>query len=225
MGANTESRGRIDALGKALGKMKSSTNEAKLCCDQLTRRSRQLDSLTSPASDASSTLRNASSNLGLTLVLMKDAKEKFDTVRDCEPSIDLLHQGVVQIQNEKSGKGKKERRNNPFEDDEKHSHRGKVKLTEQDLYAAADSMEIIRDAYEYFLDRKHWRSTGAALRSLERLHQMGVSSMCILASFHLIGAGQAVKFKRVVKQEGKAFVKASMETPQQVGLSLYPLRL
>ena len=81
MGASTESQRRIDALDKALKKMKSSTAEACLCCDQLTKRARQLDSLTSPASDASSMLSKASNNLGSTLVLLKDAKEKFDTVR------------------------------------------------------------------------------------------------------------------------------------------------
>ena len=77
------------------------------------------------------------------------------------------------------------------------------------LNAAADSMEIIRDAYGLFLvhlDRKHWRSTAQALTvsSLERVHQMGVSvsSMCILESFHLIDSGQAVRIKRLVKQEG-----------------------
>jgi exocyst complex protein 7 len=213
MGSATESQRRIDTLGKALKKMKSSTNEACLCCDQLTRRARQLDSLTSPASDASSMLSKASNNLGSTLVLMKDAKEKFDTIRDCEPAIERLHRGVVQIQNEKSGKAKNARRN-PFE--EKDQDNKPIALTEQDVYASADSMEIIRDAYEYFIERKHWRSTGSALRSLERVHQMGVSSMCILGSFHLIDSGQAVKLKRVVKQEGTTKVKASMETAQQV---------
>lgn len=212
MGSATESQRRIDTLGKALKKMKSSTNEACLCCDQLTRRARQLDSLTSPASDASSMLSKASNNLGSTLVLMKDAKEKFDTIRDCEPAIERLHRGVVQIQNEKSGKAKNARRN-PFEDKDQDKP---IALTEQDVYASADSMEIIRDAYEYFIERKHWRSTGSALRSLERVHQMGVSSMCILGSFHLIDSGQAVKLKRVVKQEGTTKVKASMETAQQV---------
>lgn len=213
MGVSTESQRRIEALGMALNKMKTSTNEACLFCDQITRRSRQLDSLVSPASDASSTLSKASYNLGTTLALMKDAKEKFDTIRDCEPIIDKLHRGVVRIQESKSG-SKKNARRNPFEDSQDKSK--DFSLTEQDVYHAADSMEIIRDAYEYFIERKHWRSTGSALRSLERVHQMGVSSMCILASFHLIDSGQAVKPKRVVKQEGVAHVKPSMESAQQV---------
>lgn len=212
MGAATNAPRQIDALNKALNKMKASTSEACLCCDQLTKRARQLDSLTSPASDASSLLSKASNNLGATIVLMNEAREKLDTIRDCEPAIERLKRGVVQMQNEKNGKANKARRN-PFEDGEKDSN---IVLSEQDVYAAADSMEIIRDAHEFFVDRKHWRSTAAALASLERVHHMGVSSMCILASFHLIGAGQAVRLKRVVKQEGDAHVTPATETAEQV---------
>jgi exocyst complex protein 7 len=222
MGASTESQRRIDALGKALKKMKSSTTEACLCCDQLTKRARQLDSLTSPASDASSMLSKASNNLGSTLVLMKDAREKFDTIRDCEPAIERLKRGVVEMQNEKSGKAKQARRN-PFENGEnKETH---VVLSEQDVYAAADSMEIIRDAYDYFIERKHWRSTASALAAFERVHQMGVASMCILASFHLIDSGQAVRIKRVVKQDGETQVTPSTETAEQVRYNLSGVRL
>src|SRR5210317_1008560 len=213
MGTSTESQRRIEALGGALAKMKSSTNEACVCCDQLTRRAKQLNSLTSPAADASRMLSMASNNLGATLLLMKDAKEKFDTIRDCEPAIERLHRGVVQIQNQKAGKTKNARRN-PFDD--KDADNKPVVLTEQDVYAAADSMEIIRDAHEYFIERKHWRSTGSALGSLERVHQMGVSSMCILSSFHLIDSGQAVKLKRVVKEKA-AKARAATESAQQVG--------
>jgi len=212
MGASTEAQRRIDALEKALGKMKKSTTEACLCCDQLTKRSRQLDSLTSPASDASGLLSKASTNLGSTLALLNEAREKFDTIRDCEPAIERLKRGVVQMQNEKNGKTTKVRRN-PFEDGEKDST---VVLSEQDVYAAADSMEIIRDAYDFFIERKHWRSTAASLASLERVHQMGVSSMCILASFHLLDSGQAVRMKRVVKQEGESHVTPANETAEQV---------
>ena len=221
MGIQTETR-RIDALNKSLSKMKKTTATASLRCDQLTQRARQLDSLTSPASDASSMLSKASNNLGSTLVLMKDAREKFDTIVDCEPAIDRMHRGVVHMQNEKSGKkgekkgaGTAAARHNPF--DNKASEKEKsVILTEQDVYAAADSMEIIRDAYEYFIDRRHWRSTSNSLSSLERVHQMGVSSMCILESFHLIDSGQAVRIKRVVKQEGESRVTPANETAQQV---------
>ena len=195
-------------------KLKQSTNEATRCCDQLTKRARQLDSLISPASDASSVLSKASNNLGATLVLMKDAREKFDTVRDCEPAIEKLHRGVQDLQKEKEGKDKRAK-HNPFGDDKKDA-KGTVVLTEQDIYASADSMEIIRDAYEFFIDRKHWRSTTGALASLERVHQMGVTSMCMLESFHLIESGQAVRLKRVVKQEGEEQITSSNETGKQV---------
>ena len=218
MGIQTGTR-RIDALNKSLQKMKSTTSTACIRCDQLTKRARQLDSLTSPASDASSMLSKASNNLGSTLVLMKDAREKFDTIVDCEPAIDRMHRGIVHMQNEKSGKGKKgagAARHNPFGDNKNSEKEKNVILTEQDVYAAADSMEIIRDAYEYFIDRRHWRSTGNSLSSLERVHQMGVSSMCILESFHLIDSGQAVRIKRVVKKEGEFRVTPANETAQQV---------
>ena len=222
MGIQTETR-RIDALNKSLSKMKKTTATACLRCDQLTQRARQLDSLTSPASDASSMLSKASNNLGATLVLMKDAREKFDTIVDCEPAIDRMHRGVVHMQNEKSGKkgekkgaGTTAARHNPFGDNKASEKEKSVVLTEQDVYAAADSMEIIRDAYEYFMERKHWKSTSNSLGSLERVHQMGVSSMCILESFHLIDSGQAVRIKRVVKQDGDSGVTPANETAQQV---------
>lgn len=212
----TETR-RVEALNRSLQKMKTTTATACLRCEQLTKRARQLDSLTSPASDASSMLSKASNNLAATLVLMKDAREKFDTIVDCEPAIDRLHRGVVHIQNERSGKngakkGASAARHNPFD---KNSEKEKnVILTEQDVYAAADSMEIVRDAYEYFIDHRHWRSTGNSLSSLERVHLMGVTSMCILESFHLIDSGQALRLKRVVKQE-ESQVTPARETAQQ----------
>mmetsp|Transcript_7407 Transcript_7407/g.18216 ORF Transcript_7407/g.18216 Transcript_7407/m.18216 type:complete len:797 (-) Transcript_7407:60-2450(-) len=217
--AKTESRRRIDALEKSLRKMKASTDEAAKCCDQLSRRARQLDSLTSPASDASSVLSKASNNLGATLVLMKDAREKFDTIEDCSPAIERLHRGVVYLQNESKGLNK-EARNNPFGDKDgkgggKSGKKKDVILSEQDVYAAADSMEILRDAYEYFIDRKHWRSTATTLTNLERVHHLGVSSMTALESFHLVESGQAVRLKRVVKQEGEDQVTPANETAQQ----------
>ena len=98
MGASTESQRRIMALDKALEKMKSSTKQACTCCEQLTKRARQLDSLTSPASDASSMLSKAANNLSSTLILMKDAREKFDTIPVCEPAILRLKRGVQQLQ-------------------------------------------------------------------------------------------------------------------------------
>eukprot|EP00536_Pseudo-nitzschia_multiseries_P013919 jgi/Psemu1/68911/estExt_Genemark1.C_6310020 len=211
----TEAR-RVEALNRSLQKMKTTTATACLRCDQLTKRARQLDSLTSPASDASTIMSKASNNLGATLVLMKDAREKFDTIVDCEPAIDRLHRGVLHLQNERSGskKGGSAARHNPYGDAKASEKEKTVILTEQDVYAAADSMEIIRDAYEYFLDRRHWRSTANSLSSLERVHQIGVSSMCTLESFHLLDSGQALRIKRGVKQEENRATPAN-ETAQQ----------
>ena len=45
---------------------------------------------------------------------------------------------------------------------------------------------------------------------------MGVSSVFILASFHLIDSGQAMRIKRVVKQEGGAQITTAAETAAQV---------
>lgn len=165
----TESRSRIDALSAALAKMKSTTEEASRCCDQITKRSRQLDSLTSPASDASAMLSQAASNLGATVVLMKDALEKFDTVGDCEPAIERLHRGVAEAeQKNESRKGR-----NPS------APIATINVSEQDVYAAVDSMEIIRDAFDYFLERKQWRSTPSALGGLERVHKMVRCCLCM----------------------------------------------
>ena len=218
----TEAQRRISSLDKALANLKRSTNDATRCCDQLTKRARQLDSLTSPASDASSLLSKASNNLGATLVLMKDAREKFDTIRDCEPAIERLHRGVQQLQKEhnekKEGAQKsKAAKHNPFGDKDAASGSGAVvTLSEQDIYAAADSMEIIRDAYEFFIERKNWRSTAGCLASLERVHQLGVSSMCLLVNFHLVDSGQAARLKRIVKQEGEEHITPGNETAHQV---------
>ena len=217
----TEAQRRITSLDKALANLKRSTNDATRCCDQLTKRARQLDSLTSPASDASSLLSKASNNLGATLVLMKDAREKFDTIRDCEPAIERLSRGVQKLQKEKDekkdGQKSKAAKHNPFGDKDSNSgSNALVTLSEQDIYAAADSMEIIRDAYDFFIERKNWRSTAGSLASLERVHQLGVSSMCKLVGFHLIDSGQAARLKRIVKQEGEEHITPGNETAQQV---------
>ena len=72
-----------------------------------------------------------------------------------------------------------------------------VGLTEQDVYAAADSMEIIRDAYSYFQSRPKWKSSPSAIGGLERVHQLGVDGMCLLVQSHLKNAGPAIRIKRV----------------------------
>jgi exocyst complex protein 7 len=128
------------------------------------------------------------------LVKLKDARDKFETVRDCEPAIERLKEGV---------KGMEEKRLNKVKGRELKHERGfrnketaQTGLSEQDVYAAADSMEILRDAFDYFLERKAWRSTPSALQQLERVHKQGVSSMCTLITSHLLTAGQAIQLKR-----------------------------
>ena len=218
--SRSESELRIDALSQALQSIQESTMEAGRCCDGLTRRARNLDSLTSPASELSAQLTQASSNLGSTLNIMKDAREKFDTVTDCEPAISRLSRGAQEVmdrvqthqasQHHKSSRHHRSRNhysnnsgfmpdgsNASMQDEQLHEYTWGTFLSEQDVYAAGDSMEIIRDAYSYFLQRKHWKSTPSALGGLERVHQMGVDAMCLLIRAHLQGAGPAVCLKTV----------------------------
>lgn len=204
---SSASAGRTDALQAALQKMDTTTSDAVRCCDQLTRRARQLDSLTSPASDASSMLSRANANLSATLLLMKDAREKFDTVSDCEPAIERLYRGVTDMEEKRQSGAKR-----------KTSIKNRVVLTEQDVYAAGDSMEILRDTFDYFVERKGWRSAPAALGGLERVHRMGSETMSMLITSHLKAAGQAVRPKRNVKKDGTAILPGE-ETAQEVSLS------
>lgn len=194
---------RIEELSLSLQKMESTTNEAYHCCEFLTQRARQLDSLTSPASDASSMLSRANANLTATLVLMKDAREKFDTVTDCEPAIERLHKGVTELEETREAGGKT-----------KGTFINRIKLTEQDVYAAADSMEILRDAYEYFAARSNWRSAPTTLGSIEGLHKMGLHAMSLLIKTKLKSAGPAIRPKRKIKD--LAVVPPQDETAQEV---------
>ena len=75
-------------------------------------------------------------------------------------------------------------------------------LTEQDVYAAVDSMDILRESYTYFLERRTWRSTPSALGGLERAHTLGVDAMCLLIGHHLKASGAAVQLKRNDKSSG-----------------------
>ena len=43
-------------------------------------------------------LSRANANLAATVGLMKDARDKFDTVSDCEPAIGRLHKGVQDME-------------------------------------------------------------------------------------------------------------------------------
>lgn len=206
---------RIYALSQSLVKMQSTSYEASRCCEQLSKRSRQLDSLTSPASDASAMLSQAASNLGSTLLKLKDARDKFETVRDCEPAIDRLNAGIRIMSKGKDKKPalmKQEKTLKGIFDEEV----GTGGLSEQDVYAASDSMEIIRDAFEYFLVRKNWRSTPSALQGLERVHKTGVTSMTALINLHLTQAGQALRMKKGGKDGG--IVPGKNETAEEVSI-------
>ena len=68
-------------------------------------------------------------------------------------------------------------------------------LTEQELYAGADAMEIVRDAFTYFSKRLEWKSTMDTMTDLERVHHVGVDAMGLLVTGHLPGAGAAVRRK------------------------------
>jgi exocyst complex protein 7 len=210
-------------LATLLMRMQSTTKESFRYCDQFSKRARHLDSLTSPASDASAMLSVAAGNLQTTLQLMKDAREKFDTVGDCEPAIERLHKGVTDMEEKRKGnerasstygRGKGGAVSNPFDMD--LADTGGTSLTEQDVYAACDNMEILKDAFDYFLEHKHWRSAPSTLGSLERVYKRGVNGMCVLMTYHLRAAGQAIRVKRVVKKEGGPIVPPKNETAEDV---------
>lgn len=198
------SQRRTESLSNAMRKMESTTAEAFTCCERLSKRAEQLDSLTSPASDASSMLSRANANLTATLVLMKDAREKFDTVQECEPNLERLHRGVSEMEEKRGGRSK--------------GLSSKHVYSEQDVYAACDSMEILRDTYLYFANRQNWRSTPSTLSGLERCHKLGMDAMTLLIMSHLKKAGQAVRPKR---KKGATLASILEETAQNVSLLLW----
>ena len=212
-GEQSDAQKRIQSLQNAVKKMKAATADSHRCCDAIVRRSRKLDNLTSPANDASAMLSQSASNLGSTLVKLKDARDKFETVRDCEPAIERLNDGVKEMEENRlkgdRNRGMKKGKNY----DGLPPNAG---LSEQDVYAAADSMEILRDAFDYFLGRKNWRSTPSALQGLERVHKVGVNSMCRLITNHLVSSGQAIRLKRADKKEAGSVIPDRSETPEQV---------
>lgn len=219
-------RKRSHILSTALDKMTDTTEDGFRCCDMLTRRARQLDSLTSPASDASSMLSRANANLAATLLLMKDAREKFDTIKECEPAIERLDKAVRQDlddadkmnENDPAAAGKKNKKEKKELKKKTSSLKNRVVLSEQDVYSAGDSMEILRDAYNYFVGRGNWRSAPNTLSSLERLQTMGMQAMSLLIHQHLTKAGQAVRPKR--HHANKQLIKAppAEETSEQVSV-------
>lgn len=69
-------------------------------------------------------------------------------------------------------------------------------MAEQELYAGADSMEIVRDAHAYFSNKQmEWQSANDAIRDLDSVHRTGVEAMGLLVVGHLTGAGAAVRRK------------------------------
>jgi hypothetical protein len=159
-------------------------------------------------------LSRANASLAATVALMKDARDKFDTVSECEPAIERLHKGVSDMEQIRLSGGRS-----------KGPLKNRTVLTEQDIYGAGDSLEILRDAFEYFTQRSTWKSTPQTLNELERVYQKGTDAMCMLVSSHLKKSGQAVRPKRVVGGNKKdsttgnaapAVVPPAEETAQQV---------
>ncbi len=220
----------IAQLQDALKTLSSTTSHSISTSQSLSRRTRHLSTLTSPASDTSSSLTQSSTNVTATLALMRDAREKFDTVVDCEPSIERLYRGA------KEAAEARERRDHPSNTYNVPNDGGSIVdvavsgrkgyygstygnndddtmtlgtiggtttmngtvigLTEQDVYAAADSLEIIRDAHLYFEKRPAWKASKSALTGLERVHQLGIDAMCMLSKCHLLNAGPGIRMKR-----------------------------
>lgn len=190
-----------------MDRMEITTADAYRCCDLLTKRARQLDALTSPASDSSSMLSRANANLAATVVLMKDARDKFETVHDCEPAIGRLYKGVQDMEQMRlAGRSKGLAKN-------------RIVLTEQDIYAAGDSLEILRDTFDYFSERSTWKSTPTTLGELERVYKKGTDAMSLLVSSHLKKAGQAVRPKRNKKDVS---LPPTEETAQEVSWNYLP---
>ena len=219
----------ISALTSALSTMNSSKKSACRTCDGLSRRSRHLDSLTSPASETSALLQTTSSNLTASSNVLKDAREKFDTVDDTEPAVERLYWGAREACREVAMHAEKQGRGGVLPPSMKQLLNGKgggggggggaggtndngnlrpgsaqqatnrmqenSPLTEQELYAGADAMEIVRDAHAYFSTRMEWKSTRDTMHDLERVHQIGVDAMGLLVTGHLTGAGAAVRRK------------------------------
>lgn len=138
---------------------------------------------------------------------MKDAREKFDTVSDCEPAVERLFWGAreacreVAVHAEKQGRGNvlpptmrgllenKDKRgslttSSKFESTNAANREAlSSPLTEQELYAGADAMEIVRDAHAYLSKRLEWKSTRDTMDDLERVHSLGVDAMGLLVSY------------------------------------------
>ena len=218
--SSSDPRSRISALSAALSTMNSTTRSACRTCDVLSRRSRHLDSLTSPASETSALLARTSGNLACTSAVLRDAREKFDTVGDCEPAVERLYWGAREACREVAAHAERQGRGGVLPPSMRRILAGKdaqsglrvgggggrggtggagaggstSPLTEQELYAGADSMEIVRDAHVYFSRHLEWRSARDAMSDLEAVHRTGAEAMGLLVVGHLTGAGRCFYF-------------------------------
>jgi len=123
------------------------------------------------------------------------ALKRFETLEYVSPAIDHLHKGVQDMEERRASQGRRGRQK-----------RGVV-LSEQDVYAASDSMMILRDSFHYFLDHIQWDSAPNAISGLERVHKIGIEAMCLLLTSHLMSAGPGVRLKR-----GNKKIDAATET-------------
>lgn len=214
----------IIQLQEALTAIKSTTAQALTNSTSITRRSAKLSTVTSPTSDTSNALTQTSTRVSAAMTLLRDALEKLDTVVDCEPSIDRLYCGVREMDEARQAREYSSTDDNDDEGgnvgavnvthsntvyndnryirDDDHTvntmQNTVVGLTEQDVYAAADSLEIIRDAHGYFKKRPEWISSRNKINELERVHQLGVNAMCMMIQCHLLSCGPGVRLKRGV---------------------------
>ena len=210
----TETQGCIDTLSTSLSKLSTITTSATSECESLINRSRHLNSLTSPASDASALLTQAQQNLVSTLSVLKEARSKFDTVTEYDAIIRKIFKGardVLEYYNSMDSRAKTEV-NDPESSVSFH-------LTETDVFQAVDAMEAIKSAHNYFSKRTAWKSSPNALAGLERLHQLGVDALCRLLSAHLTVCGHAVRPKPSVKKNVHAH-ETSIVTRKRFALAL-----
>ncbi|KAL7545865.1 hypothetical protein ACHAWF_009221 [Thalassiosira exigua] len=252
----SESQSRIAQLESALKSMSATTASACRACDGLSRRSRHLDSLTSPASETSALLARTSAHLNATSAVLRDAREKFDTVGDCEPSVERLFWGAREACREVAAHAERQGRGGVLPpsmrqlidsssgassggksraDDLSRSAKIAAKsvlelassseagspapLTEQELYAGADAMEIVRDAHAYFARRREWKSARDVRSDLDRVHRVGVDAMGLLVAGHLTGAGAAVRRKVDGAPDPKARKGRGKSVPKRVATS------
>ena len=163
--------------------------------------------------------------MALANAVLRDAREKFDTVEDCRPAIERMYRGAREACGEVAAHAERQGRGGVLPPSMRRMLGGKgagigprvggdgggggvvgtttyastttatSPLTEQELYAGADSMEIVRDAHAYFSRHLEWRSARDVMSDLEAVHRTGADAMGLLVVGHLTGAGAAVRRK------------------------------